>query len=88
MIFIVLGIFIRPTTTFENARMGKWSKLSDAQRVSTIERVVKDFDGNELLLKCVDKIANLPNSNEMLIHDAIVLCNGGIQMNLQTPDEE
>ena len=86
-IFIVLGVFVRPTITYENARMEKWLSLNEIQRVSTVKHVVKDFDDNEILIKCVDKIAHLPNSNEMLIRDAIVLCNGGIQMNLESSDD-
>lgn len=87
-IFVVLGIFVRPTIIYENARMEKWLELNDSQRVSTVQHVIKDFDGNEILIKCVDKIAQLPNSNEMLIRDAIVLCNGGIQMNLESSNDE
>lgn len=86
-IFIVCGIFVRPTITAENARMEKWLTLNETQRISTIRHVIKDFDGNEILIKCVDKIAQLPNSNEMLIRDAIVLCNGGIQMNLESSND-
>jgi len=87
-IFIVLGIFIRPVVSFENARMEKWLSLNETQRILTVQHIVKDFDGNEILIKCVDKIAQLPNSNEMLIRDAIVLCNGGIQMNLESSNDE
>ncbi|MBR5355094.1 MAG: hypothetical protein IK122_03125 [Alphaproteobacteria bacterium] len=86
-VFVVLGIFVRPTITSENARMEKWLRLNETQRISTIQHVIKDFDGNEILVKCVDKIAQLPNSNEMLIRDAIVLCNGGIQMNLESSND-
>ncbi len=87
-IFIVLGIFVRPTSSFENARMGKWTTMNDMQRQTAIGRIVKDFDGDEILVKCVDKIAQLPDSNEMLIRDAIVLCHGGIQMNLEHVSDE
>ena len=89
-IFIILGVFIRPTTTYENAHIKKWLVLSDPQRVATIERVIKDSDNQELLLKCVDKIANLPGPGEMLIRDAATICYGGIQMNAQNaqPDEK
>ena len=82
-IFVVLGIFVRPAATFENAHMKKWLVLDEQQRISTLNRVVKNADNQELLLQCVGKIANIPESNEMLIRDAITLCYGGIQMSAQ-----
>ena len=74
-VFVVLGIFIRPTRTFENAHMGKWLSLNNNQKVSTIQNVAKDVSDMGLLIKCVDKIAQLPHSNEMQIQYAIVFCN-------------
>jgi len=88
--FVVLGLFVRPVTTFENAHMKKWLVLNDVQRIKTVERVVKTEEYQDLLIRCVDKIANLPNSNEMLISDAVAICYGGIQQNAQNAqsDEE
>ena len=86
-VFIILGIFVRPSSTFENARMKKWLVLDEQQHISTIQRVIKNTDNQELLLKCVDKIAQLPDANEMLIRDAIVICHNGIQMNAQSNEE-
>ena len=88
-VFVVLGIFVRPAlSTFENAHMKKWLVLNEQQRVSTLNRVIKDADNQELLFLCVDKIANLPDSNDMLIRDAITLCYGGIQMNAQKANSD
>ena len=86
-VFIVLGVFVRPATTFENAHMKKWLVLNGQQRIKTIERIVKYSDDQELLLKCVDKIANLPDSNEMLIRDAVAICYNGIKLNAQSNEE-
>ena len=87
-VFIVFGIFIRPNHTFENSRVKKWSFLDEQQRVSTLNRVIKNADNQELLFQCVDKIASLPDSNEMLIRDAIAICYSGIQMNAQNTDSD
>jgi len=86
-VFVVLGIFIRPVTTFENAHMKKWLVLNEQQRAETVNRIVKNTENEELLLKCVDKIANLPDSNEMLIRDAVAICYSGIQLNAR-PNEK
>ena len=79
--FIVFGFFMRPTHTFENANMKKWSILSESQRVSTINNVVKTPENPELLMNCVNKIAQLPDSEDMIIRDAIVICYNGIKIN-------
>ncbi len=80
-VFVVLGIFVRPNHTFENARMGKWLSLSEQQRVETIHRVVAQPVDQDLLVKCVDKIALLPHANDMQIQYAIVLCNQAVFQN-------
>lgn len=87
-VFVVLGLFVRPVSTFENSRMKKWLVLDEHQRVSTLNRVLKDVNDKDLLFKCVDKIAQLPDSNEMLIRDAMALCYSGIQMNAQTTNSD
>ena len=80
-IFVILGIFVRPTHTFENSHMKKWTRLSEQEKVATVYQIVKKTDNQDLLVSCVDKISTLPNSNDMFIRDAIVLCHNGIKMN-------
>lgn len=89
-VLIVLGIFVRPGVSFESAHMKKWLNLNEQQRILTINRVIKDTPDQELLVKCVNKIAGLPDSDDMLIRDAIVICNSGIQANInqETSTEE
>ena len=90
-VFIVLGIFVRPASSdFENSHMKKWLVLNEQQRVSVLNRVVNGAEDQDLLFKCVDKIARLPDSDDMLIRDAISLCYNGIKMNTQktNSDEE
>ncbi len=86
-VFIVLGLFVRPNRTFENVNMKKWLNLTSEQRALTIEHIIKDVQDKELLIKCLDKIAELPNSNEMLIKDATVICYSGIQMNASKDED-
>lgn len=89
LIFVVLGIFVRPASSFENAHMQKWLSLSEQQRVEIINRVVKDSSENlDILIACVSKIATLPHSHSMIIHDAISLCYNGIKLNAQQQDEK
>ncbi len=87
LVFVVCGILFHPTHTFENANLRKWQDLTQEQRVSTLQRIIPNVSDQELLLQCVNKIAGLPNSNEMLIKDATVICHSGIQMNASTDEE-
>lgn len=80
-VFVLLGFVIRTNHTFEKSDMKKWLALNEKQRIETIEYVVKDAKNQELLIKCVNKIAELENSNEMQIQYAIVLCNKAILQN-------
>lgn len=86
-IFVILGLFVKPMQTFENAHMKKWLLLSEQERITTIQRIVPNADNQDLLINCVTKIAELPNSNEMVVHDAIVLCYNGIKLNLENNEK-
>ena len=87
-IFIVLGFFVKPTPSFENSNMKKWPLLSDNQKTDVLKNILKnDFD-QDLLIKCVDKIAELPDSSEMQIRDAVSLCYNGIILNSETDDQK
>ena len=85
-IFIVLGFFIKPIHTFENANMKKWLTLSNQEQITTVQRVVSDTNNQELLINCITKIAHMPDSNEMIIRDATVLCYNGIKLNTKTDE--
>ena len=80
-VFVVLGFFVKPIRTFENANMKKWLNLSEQERIITVQRIVPNVEDQSLLIDCVTKIAELPNSNDMIIHDATVLCYNGIKQN-------
>ena len=64
-----------------------WEYLFVQKKISTINYVTKEINDTDLLTQCVNKIAILPNSNEMMIRDAIILCHGGIKMNADNDKE-
>ena len=86
-IFVVLGLFVKPGHTFENANMGKWLKLDRQQQIETVQLIIKTDESQELLLDCVTKIAELPKSDDMQIRDAVVLCYNGIKLNTESISE-
>ncbi len=80
VVLVVLGFFVKYNYTFENASMEKWSDLTSEQQIATLNRVVSDYTDQELLLQCVSKIAQIPDSEKMDIRDAIVICYNGIKI--------
>ncbi len=79
--FVVLGFCVKHNYTFENSSIKKWLILSEQQRISTLKRIVPDMQNTELLIQCVTKIAELPDSGTMDIRDGAALCYNGIKLN-------
>ena len=56
-----------------------WVTASNEQRTATARVIVASDDADiNLIVACVDKMATLPDSNEMVVRDAISLCHTGI----------
>lgn len=88
VLLILLGFFVKHTHTFEGANMKKWLELSVSQQTQTVKRIIPQFDDDALLLQCITKIAELPDSEKMNIRDAAVLCYNGIKINETETDEK
>ena len=81
IVLITLGFFVKHHYTFENSNLSKWPELTAQQQTDTLNRVVPGHEDSELLLQCVSKIAQIPDSEKMDIRDAIVICYNGIKIN-------
>ena len=78
---IVVFFFAMRTSNLENASLRKW-RAADLNRRMAAAQILSASDANlDLLVKCVDKIATLPESGDMMVRDAVTLCNMGIVMN-------
>lgn len=88
VLLILLGFFVKHTRTFEDANMKKWLELSASQQTQTVKRIIPQFDGDTLLVQCITKIAELPDSEKMNIRDAAVLCYNGIKINETETNEK
>ena len=88
ILFIALGFFVKHTRTFENSNMKKWSTLTEVQRTDTLHRIIPHIDNMDLMMLCMNKIADLPDSSEMIIQSAASLCYNGIKLNEIPKDEE
>jgi len=80
-VFIVLGFFVKPTRTFENSNMKKWYGLSEQEKITTLQHIIPNAENQELLINCVNKISELPDSDNMIVRDAVALCYNGIKLN-------
>lgn len=79
--FIVLTFFVKHKHTFENSNMNKWISLNDMQRITTVQRIIPGFQNDDLFMACMNKIATLPDSDNMMIQSAVALCYNGIKLN-------
>ena len=84
--FIILGFFVKHSYNFEKSKMSEWLKISEVQQMNTLQKIIPEISDSELLVACMNKIAELPDSNEMTIRSATVLCYNGIKMNI--PNDE
>lgn len=82
-ILVVFGFFIKHTHSFENYKMSKWLELSPQQQIYTLNKIVTESENTDLIIACLTKIANLPDSDEMIIRDAAALCYNGIKLSKQ-----
>ncbi len=56
-----------------------WASASNDQRAATTRVIVASDEANiDLIVACVNKMATLPDSHEMIVRDAISLCHTGI----------
>ena len=86
-VFLILGFFVKPIHTFEKSHMKKWLSLSEQERITTVQRIVPNAENQDLLINCITKIAELPDSNKMIINYAAVLCYNGIKLNSKSEED-
>lgn len=68
--------------------MGKWIALTDTQRIETLQKIIPNIENQDLLLACMNKIATLPESSDMIIQSAASLCHAGIKLNSAASNKE
>ncbi len=88
MLFVFLGFFVKHKRSLENANMGKWIALTDTQRIETLQKIIPNIENQDLLLACMNKIATLPESSDMIIQSAASLCHAGIKLNSAASNKE
>ena len=65
------------TSNLDTGTLKHWLASSNDQRVAAVKVAVAGDGDIDLIVACVNKIATLPDSGEMDISTAIVLCHTG-----------
>ena len=82
VLLFVVFIFtqVQKPTALETGTLKDWRAASIERRVAAIKILRASDDKMDLLVKCVDKMANLPDSSDMSVRDATELCFMGVQL--------
>ena len=78
--FALVFIQTQKTTALESGQLKNWRGASIERRVDAAKILTASDKNLDLLVKCVDKMAELPDSSEMAVRDAVELCLIGIQL--------
>ena len=81
-IAVLLAVFFvffhsQNTGSLDKKSLKHWLSASNDQRVAAVKVAVAGEGDIDLIVACVNKIASLPDSNEMDVTTAIVLCHTG-----------
>ena len=80
LVAVLVFVQTRHSTNLENGQLKNWPGATEHRKLAAV-RILTASDANlELLVKCVDKMAGLPESGDMYIRDATELCFMGIKL--------
>ena len=91
VLLFVIGIFallaavymfigVQKTTSLESGTLKDWRSASVERRVAAVKILRASDENLDILVKCVDKMATLPDSSDMTVRDATELCFMGMQL--------
>ena len=79
VLLVVIFVFFHSQNAknLEQDNLKHWLASSNDQRVAAVKVAVAGDGDIDLIVACVNKIASLPDSGEMDVTTAIVLCHTG-----------
>lgn len=80
VLVIMVFFFSQRSTSLETGTIKNWRAATIDRRISAIQILTGAEQNIELMVACVDKMATLPDSSEMMVRDAAALCYTGIQL--------
>ncbi len=81
VLVLCLFLFLRANSSsaIEGGNLRDWRGATVERRTSAVRVIVASDDANtEIIVACVDKMATLPDSDEMAVRDAVSLCHTGL----------
>ncbi|MDR0741691.1 MAG: hypothetical protein LBF28_02865 [Rickettsiales bacterium] len=80
ILFAVVFFFLSKSGELETGSMTRWKSAPVERRAAAVKILTGTDDGADLMVRCLDKIADLPESADMPVKDAASLCFMGIQL--------
>ncbi len=80
LMVLVVFFFAQRSSDLETGTLKDWRAAAMDRRVAAAQILTGADKNIDLLVACVDKMAQLPDSGEMAIRDAASLCHTGIQL--------
>lgn len=80
ILVLVVFFFAKRSNVLETGALKDWRAASIDARMSAARILVGTDTNIELLVACVDKMSQLPDSGEMAVRDAASLCQTGIKL--------
>ncbi|MBO7642784.1 MAG: hypothetical protein J6S74_01475 [Alphaproteobacteria bacterium] len=78
---LLVAIFVffhtQSSSNLDKGSLKHWLASSNEQRIAAVKIAVAGEGDIDLIVACVNKIAAMPNSNEMDTQTAITLCHTG-----------
>jgi len=78
VVYVFIGV--QKTTSLESGTLKDWRGASIERKAAAVKILRASDDNLEILVKCVDKMATLPDSSDMAVRDATELCFMGMQL--------
>ncbi len=80
MLVVVVFVQTMKTTALETGLLKDWRSASVGRRENAVKVLTASDKDLGLLVACVDKMAELPDSGDMSVRDATELCYVGLQL--------
>ena len=90
VLLVVVFVFVqtRGGNSLENGQLKNWLNATETRKISAVRILTASDTDLGLLVKCVDKMAGLPDSGEMYVRDATELCFMGIKLQETTTTKD
>lgn len=77
---LIVFFFAQHSSDLETGTLKDWRAAALDRRVAAAQILTGADEDIDLLVACVDKMAQLADSGEMAVRDATSLCHTGIQL--------